>query len=264
MGGKFLLNYNGKKYEDSHYIENVNYEKYDTIVECFCGTFGFSRYLYSDLKYKNKKYVFIDNDSDLIDFYNHIKILLSEDKFKDFLNEYNEINNYLLENYRYSEKSNRRIIQKLAKPYINEKIDNKYLKFMLNRNLFSVGFSDVSFKRIENFNIDFLDLIEQSEFIKCNMAEINYNIYDRDRTLFYLDPPYILDCNQYYKETDGKFNFFDKIIELMKKNNTLLIHSYNCIVDYVFRKWKYGEYIKKYKHRKICPIDKYIIYFNNI
>ena len=69
-----LLNYTGNKYQESKkHLKNYDFSNYDTIVEPFCGGFGFSRFLFSDLNLKDKRYIFCDLDKELIDFYKHLQ-----------------------------------------------------------------------------------------------------------------------------------------------------------------------------------------------
>lgn len=262
MINKFLLNYTGSKYNETHYLINTDFNKYDTIIECFGGSYGFSRFLYKELNYKNKKYIVYDNNKELIDYYLHIQELINNNELNNFLKEYNEINDYLINNFRYKE-SKRRIISKESLPYV-EKIKNKYLRFMLKQNIYLMGFSDIYYKNEENLDKDFLDMFKNITFIYSDIRDIDFSKYNKEKTLFYLDPPYILDNNKDYANCDSKFNFIDKIIYLLNNYNSLMIHSYNYLIHYVFKKYYFDKYDKKYKHRKKNTKDTYIIYYNEI
>ena len=72
MASHFILNYVGTKYQESKML-NLNIDHYDTIVEVFGGSFGFSRFLWLNKNYKDKKYIIYDNNKELIDFYNYLK-----------------------------------------------------------------------------------------------------------------------------------------------------------------------------------------------
>ena len=79
MKEQFILNWVGNKYEElkkdlkRSIIDRNSFDKYDTIIEPFGGSFGFIRYLYQVLDIKDKKFIVYDSDKDLIDFYNHLK-----------------------------------------------------------------------------------------------------------------------------------------------------------------------------------------------
>ena len=84
MNSQFILNYTGQKFKETKELDEIDFSKYETIIEPFGGSFGFSRYLYEMKGLKDIEYIVYDNDEVLIDFYNYIKQLLIDDKFDDF------------------------------------------------------------------------------------------------------------------------------------------------------------------------------------
>ena len=151
MNSQFILNYTGQKFKETKELNNIDFSNYKTIVECFGGSFGFSRYLYEIKGLKDINYIIYDNDKELIDFYNYIKQLLNDNKFDDFINKYNYIMDYIKENFNYKGHE-RLIVNKTTKEYILN-IEDKYLKFMLLKNIFRGGRSTISHKE----KLKFLD-----------------------------------------------------------------------------------------------------------
>jgi len=246
MNSQFILNYTGQKFKETKELDNIDFSNYKTIVECFGGSFGFSRYLYEMKGLKDINYIIYDNDKELIDFYNYIKQLLIDDKFDEFINKYNDIMNYIQENFNY--KGHKRfIVNKTAKEYILT-IEDKYLKFMLLKNIFRGGCSTISDKK----KLKFLDMIKTTTFIHNSFNKEDLDKYNKDTTLIYLDPPYILEDNSSYDNIDDMKIFYEDIIYLFENKKTIFIHSYNYLLNYVFGKYKKFEYTKKYRgSRKI-------------
>jgi len=242
MNSQFILNYSGQKFKETKELNELDFSKYKTVVECFGGSFGFSRYLYEIKELKDINYIIYDNDKELIDFYNYIKKLLIEDKFDEFINKYNDIMNYIQENFNYLGYKNL-IVNKTTKEYILT-IEDKYLKFMLLRNIFRGGRSTIIYKK----NLKFLDMIKKTTFIHNNFNKEELEKYDKDTTLFYLDPPYLLEDNSSYNNIDDMKTFYEDIIYLFENKKTIFIHSYNYVLNYIFGKYKQFEYTKRYSY----------------
>ena len=240
MNSQFILNYTGQKFKETKELDNIDFSNYKTIVECFGGSFGFSRYLYQMKGLKDINYIIYDNDKELIDFYNYIKQLLIDDKFDEFINKYNDIMNYIQENFNYKG-HNTLLVNKTTKKYVLT-IEDKYLKFMLLKNIFRGGRANTSYKK----NLKFLDMIKNTTFIHNNFNRKDLEKYDKDTTLFYLDPPYVLEDNTSYNNTDDMKTFYEDIIYLFENKKAIFIHSYNYLLNYVFGKYKRFEYTKKY------------------
>tara|TARA_R110001592_G_scaffold159535_1_gene391124 strand:+ start:190 stop:963 length:774 start_codon:yes stop_codon:yes gene_type:complete len=257
MNNQFILNYTGTKYKETKELDNINFDKYDVIIECFGGSYGFSRYLYKNKNFKNKKYIIYDNNKDLIDFYLYIQDLIKNDTFNDFLKVYNDECKYLIEHFRYKE-DKKRLHGKPAKEYIL-KLEKTYLKFMLKHNCIRGGIIDSCNKT--KLDKDFIEMFNNITFIYSDFIDIDFNIYDKEKTLIYLDPPYLLEDNSFYNDVSNMKVFYEKIVYLFENNKVLFIHSYNYLLDYVFEKYKYMEYKKKYRMSK--KNVNHIVYYND-
>jgi site-specific DNA-adenine methylase len=118
------------------------------------------------------------------------------------------------------------------------------------KNIFRGGRSTSSYKK----KLKFLDMIKQTTFIHNQFNKEDLMKYNKDDTLFYLDPPYLLEDNNSYENTLDMKHFYEDIIYLFENNKAIFIHSYNYLLNYVFGKYKRMEYEKKYMHsRRIVP-----------
>ena len=248
MNSQFILNYTGQKFKETKELDSIDFSKYKTIVEPFGGSFGFSRYLYEIKGLKDIQYIIYDNDKELIEFYNHIKQLLIDDNFEDFINEYNSKMDYIKENFKYKDHKTY-INAKTTKEFI-QNIENEHLKFMMEKNIIGGCRLAVNKKN----KLKFLDMIKQTTFIHNQFNKEDLMKYNKDDTLFYLDPPYLLEDNNAYKNTLDMKHFYEDIIYLFENNKSIFIHSYNYLLNYVFGKYKRMEYEKKYMvSRRIVP-----------
>jgi len=251
-----MINFVGTKYKESKELDNIDFSRYKYIIEPFAGSFGFSRYLYSDRAYKNIKYIFYDSDEELINFYNHIKHLINNNMLEDFINEYNNYVDYFKEHFKVKDKILNKV---LIKKYIKT-IENKFIVFMISRNILDSKYTICSYKYYKNLHIDDLDLIKNSDFIHQNFLTIDFTKYNKKESLFYLDPPYILSDNMNYKDKSLE-NIFEVILKLYKKNyKCMFIHSYNYLLDFVFKKYNYMSYEKKYGNTG--NLSSHIVYYN--
>lgn len=240
MNSQFILNYTGQKFKETKELDNIDFSNFKTVIECFGGSFGFSRYLYEMKGLKDINYIIYDNDKELIDFYNYIKKLLINNEFDEFINKYNDIMNYIQENFNYKGHKTL-IVNKTTKKYILT-IEDKYLKLMLLRNVFRGGRANISYKK----KLKFLDMIKTTTFIHNSFNKEDLEKYDKDTTLIYSDPPYLLEDNSSYGNIDDMKTFYEDIIYLFENKKTIFIHSYNYLLNYVFGKYKKFEYTKKY------------------
>ena len=89
MKNHFITPYFGNKREEVVKIYSmIDMDKYDTIVEPFCGSSAISYYIWTKNKDRNIKYILNDNNKNLIELY---KICMDEEKTIQFQNEVNEL-----------------------------------------------------------------------------------------------------------------------------------------------------------------------------
>ena len=232
MNSQFILNYTGQKFKETKELHEIDFSKYKTIIECFGGSFGFSRYLYEIKELKDIEYIIYDNDEELIDFYNYIKKLLIDNEFDEFINKYNDIMKDIFDRFK-TGKDSSQVNRNISNNYINELEINKYLKFIILKNINTI-IPRIYYKK----KLKFLDMIKTTTFIHNNFNKKDLNKYDKDTTLFY--------------NIDDMKTFYEDIIYLFENNKTIFIHSYNYLLNYVFGKYKQFEYSKKYgKSQKI-------------
>ena len=75
-------------------------------------------------------------------------------------------------------------------------IEDKNLLFMIKKNILGGMTKSVNFKK----NIGFLDMFKNIEFIHNNFSKDELLKYNKNDSLIYLDPPYLLSFNDIYKD----------------------------------------------------------------
>ena len=255
LNNQFILNYQGSKYKESKELIDIDFNKYDTIIECFGGSFGFSRFQYEIKGLKDKKYIVIDNDKDLIDFYNYIKGKLNTEGIDPFIKEYNEIMETIFNQFKTGKDTSQIKLASTIK-YINENITDEMMKFLLIHNISSGNISRVYRKN----KCKFFDMMKDMEFIYCNFEDFDLTKYNKEKTLFYLDPPYLFECNTYYGSTDDMKNFYQKMEDIFITNTCLFIHSYNYLLHKYYGGWEFMKYEKKYGNSGNKRI--HMVYYN--
>lgn len=242
MNNQFILNYQGSKFRESKYLNNIDFSSYETIIEPFGGSFGFSRYLWSVKNYKDKKYIIYDTNKELIDFYNYLK----NNDITAFLDDYNKISNTIFSLFSTGKDKSQIKIKDTLK-WINENIHDSNLKFCMITNIKSSPISRIYIKN----NMNFSDMFKNAEFICNDFSNIDFSIYDKNKTLLYFDPPYAFENNLFYKVNDKDItykNFWERLIEFFVDNDykCLLIHSYHILIYYILKNYLHCDYSLKY------------------
>jgi len=228
----FILNYQGSKYQESKHLDSIDYSKYDTIVEIFGGSFGFIRHLYYDLGLKDKKYIVYDNDRILIDFYNAIK----NDEFD--VEEYRRQCDVIFRMFSLG-KDKSQIDGKKALKYIENNITGAVMNALI------LNMRSRITRVYRKKNVDF-EIFKHIDFHLKNANDIDLKTYNPETTLFYLDPPYIMECNRWYSAMVK--DSFKAVLKLMRGDyKTIFIHSYNVVLDHIFGTKTLMTYETRYK-----------------
>jgi site-specific DNA-adenine methylase len=228
----FFIPYFGNKRTEVEALYNEVKDKLDdieTIIEPFCGTSAFSYYL--SLKHPGKfKYILNDNNEHLIKLYETAKqpeelenlITTLKDFSTDLTKEkYNNIvkddkfENWIYKNKHYN-------IRPGLYPSGDRPISNHFFDDMKKTPI-------INFLRNEDItfiNGDGIDLINQYK--------------DDDKSLIFLDPPYMMATNDYY--IDSKINVYEYLFnnKISEMNALVLL----CLEDIWIIKMLFNNFIK--------------------
>jgi len=256
----FILDYSGTKYRESKQIKclEIDYEKYDTVIEPFGGSFGFSRYLFYDLGHTHLNFIVCDSDDALIDFYNYLKEKITKNEHEEFFKLYTLEVEKLYTECKYispNSSANGQLlnVKKLKEFFKTYTHDDPFLAYIVKKNHFNVSVSlrRPSYKR----NTGFTEIFKHTTFLKKKFEELPDEMLYNKKNLVYLDPPYLASDNSTY---DTQFNLntiFEIIYNLLKNGECLFIHQYNFLINKIFSyadsityKKIYGGTKKKTEH----------------
>lgn len=253
---QFILNYTGGKYPESKHTQNIdiNYLKYDTIVEPFGGSFGFSRFVFYKLGHTHLKYKVYDADKGLIDFYNHLKQLIIEDKHEAFFEEYRKEAKKLHDACYY--RGTQLNTKKLSHYFNTYKHPDLFIQWCIHKNHVFINSTirRIAYKR----NAGFTEIFKHTDFICCKCEDIPADILYNDTTLVYLDPPYLVTNNSTYDTQFDLNTVFETIERLLSSADCLLVHQYNFLLCRAFKDFNTFVYKKTYGSAKI--VDHVIFY----
>jgi len=242
MKNHFLLSYFGNKRNEAEGLYNEIINKLDditTIIEPFCGSSAFSYYI-STKHPKRFEYILNDNNKYLIQLYLIAKDDNKLKKFVELLN--NKIKNINRDKYNLIIKEDN-VIGWLIKHRIynirpglypnNEKSIIKTFDYLFNCPI-------ITFLRNEKIKFYNIDAIRIMETYKNN-----------SKCLIFLDPPYLVSCNDFYK--DAKVNIYEYLfnnkIDTLKASLLLCLEK-NWIIELLFNGHIKKEYGKKYESSK--------------
>lgn len=235
--------YGNKKKECKHLRQWIDREKYDTIVEPFCGTFAFSLFCYYELGMKDATYVLRDNDKMLIDFLLDVKAHGSKTYF-DYAN------TIVCDSFT-KDKHNAIVAKRnddLKAWFYSKKC------FQFRPLLFPHRQINKPFVRTkEHERVDaFLKLPTVS--IACQSYEQTFAQHKgKVRTLLFIDPPYLDSCNETYSAVtneggDGTAVYRDikRLVEADTEARALCVLNNNALMSLVFDGHVLHEYAVKY------------------
>lgn len=257
MKNHFLFGYPGNKREEVKTIyDNINFKNIDTIIEPFCGTSALSYYI-STLHPKKFKYVLNDINKSLIDLYNIVK-----DK------------NKLIEFEKVINDKAKRILDKQS--YINEIKNHKtdiYDWFIsmkiytIRQGLYKTGYK---YQFIDLQNCPIVNFLQTENIEISNKEGVDILKENNNKNcLIFIDPPYLLSCNDYYDDAASKSQniyeyIYDNDIKKMK-NKFIIVVEKNWIISLLFQKIPNKiEYKKTYQTTKRTTTHLLIKNFRNI
>ena len=241
MKNHFFMSYAGNKRNETEGLYNViknDIQNIKIIIEPFCGSAAFSYYI--SLKHPKKfKYILNDNNKFLIQLY-----LIAKDELK--LNQLIKILDVKIKGLD-KEKYN-----KIAK-------ENNFLSWIIINKIYSIhkGLFPIGKKIINTFEylkecpiINFLRT-EQISFFNTDGIVIMNKYKNSESNFIFLDPPYLISCNDFYKNTDVNIYeyLYNKNINEMKAFICLCLES-NWIIKLLFNNHVKKEYSKIYQTSK--------------
>ena len=263
MKNHFFFSYAGNKREEVEHIYNLlDLENIDTIVEPFCGSCAMSYYIWTQNKDKNYKYILNDLDNNLIDLLKSIR----SGEYKEIENQVNimreEILHYendlieakkIYNNYvRINNKTNNDTYFLKLCSYI---LSNKY--YCLRAGLFPFRDFKSRFKnKLDLSNFPIYDFLVNAN-IELHTIDANKIIDENnnEKTLIFLDPPYIASCNNFYSTDTGEniCNIYEKLTSYGLKNykcKMLICHENNWLFKILFKEYvdNENEYKKTYQN----------------
>ena len=251
MKNHFFYPYVGNKREEVEHIYNLlDLNNINTIVEPFCGSCAVSYYIWSQNKDKNYKYILNDLDSNLINLLKSIRNC----EYKDIENEVNKMREEILEY------ENNMIEAKTI--YLKHVKSGKLSGYILGHKYYKLRSFCFPLNELNKFNkkLD-LSIAPIYDFLKNANIELynedaNKIIDDNDneQSLIFLDPPYIVSCNDFYSTDTGEniCNIYEKLYYYKLKNyksKIIICHENNWLFKILFREYLDGEteYNKNYQ-----------------
>jgi len=241
---QFFFSWFGSKYKETKIIypflklDNIN-----TIVEPFCGSCGFSYYLFKNKELNNIKYHLNDFDKQLILFLNDIK----SDGTKKYIDYYNiNVEKYI---------KNKNDWQTLVKIHdnLNEYFIYSHLRGRGNmKDIRRNHINDDRFINVEKF-------IRMNDTILTNKdyTEILKKYHNKKNVLIFLDPPYFDSFNSMYMGMKGKTQIdntqmYINILNFLKtcKCQCMMILNDCALFRYLFSEYIVHTYDKIYQSTK--------------
>lgn len=253
MKNHFFFSYCGNKRQEVEHIYNLlDLDNIDTIIEPFCGSCAMSYYIWTQNKDKNYKYILNDLDNNLIDLLKSIR----SGEYKEIEDEVNKMKDDLV-------KYENDMIE-AKKIYINYIKKGKLSGYILGRKYYSMR---AGLFPLKDFKSRFKNKLDFSNFpiydflvnanIELHTIDANKIIDENnnEKTLIFLDPPYIASCNNFYSTDTGEniCNIYEKLISYGLKNykcKMLICHENNWLFKILFKEYvdNENEYKKTYQN----------------
>lgn len=256
MKNHFIHSYPGnKRNETENFLNNIKLENIKNIIEPFCGSSAISFSIW--LQNKDKfNYYLNDLDKKLIQIYN----LMKNETIEDIENKVNDFSKNIKnkDDWLYALKNNDTSLY-------------SYLFFKKFSTMGRYGFYPIDKKNIYNFKItketrEFIEFIKQPyvHITNDDWFEVFAKFKDDEQSLFMIDPPYVMACNDFY--TDRKLNvyqyFYDNKIENFKSNIYLILEDHWILRLLFINNTILLKYGKKYEVSK--KLTNHIIIYNHI
>jgi site-specific DNA-adenine methylase len=258
----FYFSYVGGKSKELKYIEPLfDPKKFKTFVEPFCGSCQFSIFCFN----KNKKSNIVINDID-----NNLYLFLKDVKENSFKNYVKFIN----DNYNH-ETTKEQYNEVLKETNIKTWVYKKKI-YAIREGLFPTKKKIKKLEYNEYKDIDKFIMNARVELNNKDYKEIMEKYKDDEKALIFLDPPYFLSHNEFYKTKGSgfggsemsKIEFIDPTIEYIYIRNALknfkckiimIINHCELLRDY-FRDYYKSSYDVQYQITK--KISKHMIISN--
>lgn len=237
MKTHFFVPWYGNKRKEFQFFEKyILLNNIDTIIEPFCGSCAFSFEL--SKKYPMKfQYILNDTDEDLIYL---LKISKNDEELKRLQD---DINNEI-DKIKCKEDYNR--LTGFKRWFIHRKY------YYIRPGMYPEG---KVFKKLNFDDYDILKFLrnEKIEIIKGNYTEIIEKYKNDNNVLMFIDPPYIMACNDFYSEKKEGINvyewFYKNPIENLNAKYLIILED-NWIIKLLFNQYIKESYGKKYQPSK--------------
>lgn len=242
MKNHFLIPYSGNKRTEVEKIYNSikdNLDEIEYIIEPFCGTSAFSFYM-SKKHPKRFKYILNDNNKLLIELYETAK---DDDKLNELIK---TLDNLLID---------------LDKEKYNSIIKiNELPNYIIKQTIYSIraGLFPLDKKNIrKNYSklkdVPIINFLKNEDIKLYNEDSLYiYEMYkDNKKALIFLDPPYLMACNDFYQ--DSKVNIYEYLYNNdINKTDALILLALeeNWIIKLLFSNNKFIIYDKMYQLSK--------------
>lgn len=246
----FYFAYPGnKRSEIKHFINNIDINNYETIVEPFAGSAALSIYCYDILNFRGN-IVLNDIDETYIKFLNYVKKNGSKGL-------YDEINKYIEDNT-FTKKEHSKALKNYNNLTANELFKLKKFTVLNTMLMAKDRYPKKGYIRTKK-NIKYDDMLQEEKTFITNedYKEIMEKYKDDEKAILFLDPPYANSYSECYKNNN---NNMDNSIYI--KNIVKFMITCKCKCVFIFySNFFVNEYlknngIKTFEYEKIYSTHK--------